>query len=72
MDKLRNKFEDIYFEHVMYQNEDAFKSVQIYMEETKKIAIAYHKWMKDTELVRGCMELGNYNTFEQFIEEYYE
>lgn len=46
MDKLVNKFEDIYFEHVMYKDDEAFKSVKIYVEETKKIAVEFSKWVE--------------------------
>ena len=84
MDKLESKFEDIYFEHVMYKDGGAFRSVKIYAEETKKIAIAYALWKSiqpkrviklsdypDTVTTDEIYRIELEKEFEQFIEKCY-
>ena len=83
MDKLTDKFEVIHFKHVMYQPDDNFKSVQIYAQEAKKLAIEFAKYY----IKQDCAKLNNPIAmqlsyldlegnsglyFDKFINEYYE
>ena len=68
----------------MYQDKDAFKSVQIYMEETKKIVVEFTMWKwnqpkrviklsdyPDTVTTDEIYRIELEKEFEQFIEKYY-
>lgn len=86
MDKLVNKFEDIFLQEDKYMK-DIYKDCA---EETKKIAIEFNKWVESnfyrqpftqeysritndsTTWPEGFRRVNIEELFDKFIEEYYE